>query len=71
MKDVKVLKKEYENAWTKYEEADLKQVFSLSDRYREFMLVAKTERECVKVLANMAESKGFKIFMKLLKMEKK
>ena len=67
MKDVKVLKKEYENAWTKYEEADLKQVFSLSDRYREFMSVAKTERECVKVLANMAESKGFKNFYEVIK----
>ena len=67
MKDVKVLKKEYENAWTKYEEADLKQVFSLSDRYREFMSVAKTERECVKVLAHMAESKGFKNFYEVIK----
>ena len=67
MKDVKVLKKEYENAWTKYEEQDLKQVFSLSDRYREFMSVAKTERECVKVLAHMAESKGFKNFYEVIK----
>ena len=67
MKDVKVLKKEYENAWTKYEEQDLKQVFSLSDRYREFMSVAKTERECVKVLADMAESKGFKNFYEVIK----
>ena len=67
MKDVKVLKKEYENAWTKYEAADLKQVFSLSDRYREFMSVAKTERECVKVLADMAESKGFKNFDEVIK----
>ncbi|MBS5922589.1 MAG: aminopeptidase, partial [Clostridium perfringens] len=67
MKDVKVLKKEYENAWTKYEEQDLKQVFSLSDRYREFMSLAKTERECVKVLADMAESKGFKNFYEVIK----
>ena len=66
MKDVKDLKKEYENAWGKYEEQDLKNVFSLSDRYREFMSVAKTERECVSALAEMVENKGFKNFDKII-----
>lgn len=67
MKDIKDLKKEYENAWGKYEEQDLKNVFSLSDRYREFMSVAKTERECVSALAEMAEGKGFKNFDEIIK----
>ncbi|ELC8442854.1 aminopeptidase [Clostridium perfringens] len=71
MKDVKDLKKEYENAWGKYEEQDFKNVFSLSDRYREFMSVAKTERECVSVLAEMVEKKGFKNFDEIIKNEEK
>lgn len=67
MKDLKVLKKDYENAWNKYEKQDLKQVFSLSDRYRDFMSKAKTERECVRVLADMAESRGFKNICEVIK----
>ncbi|EGT3616886.1 aminopeptidase [Clostridium perfringens] len=67
MKDVKGLKKEYENAWGRYEEKDLKNVFSLSDRYREFMSVAKTERECVSILAEMVKNKGFKNFDEIIK----
>ncbi|MGG5461569.1 aminopeptidase [Clostridium sp. B9] len=67
MKDVKDLKKDYANAWGKYEEADMKEVFSLSDRYREFMSVAKTERECVSVLVKQVEKEGFKNLDEIIK----
>lgn len=57
---VKDLEKKKKNAWTKYDDKDLKKVFSLSDRYKNFMSKCKTERECVLELVNQAEAKGFR-----------
>ena len=42
--------KEYEIAWDKYSQKDLKNVFELADRYIDFMSRCKTERECVERL---------------------
>ena len=58
--NTKDLEKQSVNAWTKYSEDDLKKVFELSERYRKFMSVCKTERECVTELIKTAEENGFK-----------
>ncbi|GKX66850.1 aminopeptidase [Inconstantimicrobium mannanitabidum] len=57
---VKDLEKQKKNAWTKYDDKDLEKVFSLSDRYKNFMSKCKTERECVLELVKQAEVKGFR-----------
>lgn len=53
------LVKKYEYAWDKYSKKDLKEVFSLSDRYVEFMSKCKTERECITEFIEKAEKAGF------------
>lgn len=54
-----VLGKEYVYAWDKYSKEDLKEVFALSDRYKNFMSRCKTERECVTEFIAKAEKLGF------------
>lgn len=49
-----------ELAWDKYTEEDLKEVFSLSDRYKEFVSKCKTERECVTEFIRLAEMNGYR-----------
>lgn len=56
----KNLSKKYEYAWNKYTEEDLKELFSLSERYKEFMSNCKTERECVLELMTKAEKAGYR-----------
>ncbi len=67
MEDIKNLKRDEKNAWGIYEENDLKEVFSLSERYRNFMSVAKTERECVSEIAKQVEKAGFKNLNEIIK----
>ncbi|SMC19961.1 Aspartyl aminopeptidase [Clostridium acidisoli DSM 12555] len=54
-----VLGKKYEYAWEKYEEKDLKNVFEVSERYKEFISKCKTERECVSEFVKLAEAEGY------------
>ncbi|MDW8800405.1 aminopeptidase [Clostridium sp. A1-XYC3] len=63
----KELTKKYEYAWDKYSEEDLKKVFSLSDRYKEFVSKCKTERECVLEFIARAEKAGYKSLDAILK----
>ncbi len=63
----KELTKKYEYAWDKYSKEDLKNVFSLSDRYKNFISKCKTERECVEEFIVMAEAAGFKNLEKVIK----
>ena len=56
----KDLIKEYKNAWKQYDEKELKKVFSLNEKYREFMSKCKTERECVHELISIAEKNGYR-----------
>ncbi|MCT8977632.1 aminopeptidase [Clostridium sp. CX1] len=63
----KELTKKYEYAWDKYSEEDLKKVFSLSDRYKEFVSKCKTERECVLEFISRAEKAGYKSLDAILK----
>ncbi len=48
------------NAWKKYNEKELKEVFNFSEGYKEFLTQGKTERECVKKAVEYAEAAGFK-----------
>src|SRR3712207_370460 len=54
------LEKNYEYAWDKYSEEELKEVFLLNDRYINFMSSCKTERECVDEFIKIAEDNGYK-----------
>jgi len=54
------LTKKYEYAWNKYSKDDLKDLFDVSERYKEFMSKCKTERECVLELITRAEKAGYK-----------
>ncbi|ERI90111.1 aminopeptidase I zinc metalloprotease [Clostridiales bacterium oral taxon 876 str. F0540] len=54
------LSKKYEYAWDKYSKEDLEKVFSLSENYKKFMSVCKTERECVDEFIALAEKAGYK-----------
>ena len=59
-KTKKKAKKEFNNAWLKYDEKTLKEVNSLSDEYIDFISDCKTERECVDKIVEMAEKLGYK-----------
>ncbi|MEQ8154775.1 MAG: aminopeptidase [Clostridiaceae bacterium] len=54
------LKKEYKLAWDKYSDEDLKEVFQLSERYKDFLSKSKTERESVDELIILAEKNGYR-----------
>ncbi|NLZ51569.1 MAG: aminopeptidase, partial [Thermoanaerobacteraceae bacterium] len=62
--------KKYEVAWDKYSAKDLKNVFSLADRYIDFMSRCKTERECVEEFRVRAEKAGYKNLQDLIKQQK-
>lgn len=51
---------ERDNAWEKYDEAQMKKVFGFADEYKEFISECKTERECVSGAVKMAEANGYK-----------
>ena len=55
------------NAWTTYEEADIKEMDSLCADYREFLNAGKTERECVKLIVKMADEKGYRNLADIIK----
>jgi len=61
------LEKKYDYAWDKYSKDDLKDVFALSDRYKEFLSKCKTERECVIELIYEAQKKGYKNIEEVIK----
>ncbi|URZ06026.1 aminopeptidase [Clostridium felsineum] len=63
----KDLLKEYENAWNKYNEKELKEVFELGDRFKDFISKCKTERECVVELVKVAEENGYRNIEDVLK----
>lgn len=51
------------NAWLKYSEEQLQEVFALSEDYKRFISECKTERECTHWVIEQAKSKGFKDMM--------
>ena len=50
---------ERENAWKKYDEAQLAELEALCGRYRTFISENKTERECVSTSVKLAEAAGY------------
>lgn len=49
------------NAWTTYDENQLKEVMSLSDDYMTFLSKGKTERKCVSLILEEAKNMDIKI----------
>lgn len=62
---------ERDNAWEKYDEADIEKVFGFADEYRNFISECKTERECVSSAVKMAEEKGYKNLDEIINKGKK
>ena len=48
------------NVWTKYTEAELKELNCVNEKYKACLDAGKTERECVNIAVQMAEEKGYK-----------
>lgn len=49
-----------ENAWKKYDEAGLKEVFEYCEGYKKYISDCKTERECVSESIRIAETYGYR-----------
>ena len=49
-----------ENAWKKYDEAGLKDVFEYCEGYKKYISDCKTERECVSESIRIAETYGYR-----------
>lgn len=58
------------NAWDNYSEEESEKVFNLGERYRNFMSIAKTERECVTEFIKVCEKKGYKNLDEIIKNSK-
>lgn len=67
MENLENLKKKDGFAWDKYSEEQLKDVFALSERYRNFMSKAKSERECVDIFIDLAKKSGYKDLNEVIK----
>lgn len=55
------------NAWEKYDEGGIKEIFDFSEGYKEFISTCKTERECVKETIKIAEYNGFRDIDNIIK----
>ena len=55
------------NAWTTYEEADLKALEELCKEYKDFLSNGKTERECVAQSIELAKKAGYQDLEELIK----
>ena len=47
------------NAWLSYSEADMNQLEDVAKKYRHFLNVGKTERECITQIVKEAEEAGY------------
>ena len=54
------MKRDELNAWEKYDDEGIKEIFAFNEGYKDFMSTCKTERECVKETIKIAEAKGYK-----------
>lgn len=57
---------ERKNAWLKYDETSIQEVFAFNEGYKKFISDAKTERECVFETIRIAEEHGYKDFETML-----
>ena len=51
---------ERKNAWEKYNQAQVGEIFEFCEGYKNFISICKTERECVTESVRMAEEAGYK-----------
>ncbi len=54
------------NAWLTYSTEEKKEVFSLGERYKDFLSTCKTERECVDFFIEEAKKEGYKDLNELI-----
>jgi aspartyl aminopeptidase len=59
------------NAWNKYNDKQVKEVFKFCEGYKDFMSTCKTERECVNEAIKLAKAQGYKDMEEILKGKKK
>lgn len=64
---MKNLTREKKDIWKNYSDEERSEVFGLGERYRQFLSVAKTERESIDVLVKEAEAKGYINLEKVIK----
>ena len=48
------------NAWEKYDDNGIKEIFDFNEGYKNFISQCKTERECVKETIKIVEEKGYR-----------
>ena len=48
------------NAWSKYNDQEMKKLMTFCEDYKDFLSTCKTERECVKYSVELIEKLGFK-----------
>ncbi len=59
------------NAWNKYNNKQVKEVFEFCEGYKNFMSTCKTERECVKEVIKLAKAEGYKDIEEIIRDKKK
>jgi aspartyl aminopeptidase len=55
------------NAWSKYTEQEVQDIFKFCEGYKSFMSNCKTERECVKEVIRLAKAEGYKDIEEVIK----
>lgn len=58
---------ERKNVWLNYSEKEIKKVEKLNQKYMDFLNKGKTERECTKMAAEMAEEAGYRNLEEIIK----
>lgn len=54
-----IVKMERKTLWENYNDADIKEMNKVSERYKECLDLGKTERECASLIIKMAEENGY------------
>ncbi|MDD6795806.1 MAG: aminopeptidase [Clostridiaceae bacterium] len=55
------------NAWEKYDEQGIKKIFDFCEGYKKFISDCKTERECARESAKIAEAHGYRNLNEIIK----
>ncbi|MDR3593294.1 aminopeptidase [Clostridium sp.] len=63
-------KNESKNAWSKYDAAQVKEIFEFCEGYKDFMSKCKTERECVSEAIRLAKAEGYRDIEEIIKEKK-
>jgi len=54
------------NAWLKYDDSQIKEIFTFNDEYKTFISDCKTERECVLEVVKQAELQGYRNLLTIM-----